>query len=161
MFEKYGEFDSWEELNKAAEGQKAEGDSKALKELAEENGIDEFDAQDYLDGMTDTLCTPLSAALGKLEVEKKDLKPSEIVTDWIDYIQSYVMEDNQMCLAVRKKGKSLIGCIGKLLKWSFSHKYQVDTRIIKASGIINSHVEMGIPGMATAKGIIRQYYMEG
>ena len=159
MFDKFGEFDSWEELNKAAEGQKDQGDSKALMELAKENGIDEEDARDYLEGFSDSLCTQVSATLGKLEVEKRDLQPSEIVSDWIDYIQSYAMENNEMMLAVRKKGKSLIGCIGELLKWSFTNKYKVDSRIIKASGIFNSHVEMGIPGLRTAKKIIREYYL--
>ena len=70
MFDKFGEFDSWEELNKAAEGQKDQGDSKALLELAKENGIDEEDARDYLEGFSDSLCTQVTATLGKLEVEK-------------------------------------------------------------------------------------------
>lgn len=159
MFDKFGEFDSWEELNKAAEGQKDQGDSKALLELAKENGIDEEDARDYLEGFSDSLCTQVTATLGKLEVEKRDLQPSEIVSDWIDYIQSYAMENNEMMLAVRKKGKSLIGCIGELLKWSHQNKHKVDDRIIKASGIDARGVEMGIPGMRTAKKIIREYYL--
>lgn len=161
MFDKFGEFDSWEELNKAAEGQKDQGDSKALMELAKENGIDEEDARDYLEGFSESLCTQVTATLGKLEVEKRDLQPSEIVSDWIDYIQSYAMENNEMMLAVRKKGKSLIGCIGAMLKWSYAARYKVDDRIIKASGIGATGVEMGIPGMASARKIIREYYMEG
>lgn len=40
MFDKFGEFDSFEEINKAAAGQKEEGDEAALKDLAKENGID-------------------------------------------------------------------------------------------------------------------------
>lgn len=48
MFEKFGEFDSVEELNRAAAGQKAEGDEEALLILAEENGIDREDAEDYI-----------------------------------------------------------------------------------------------------------------
>lgn len=161
MFDKYGEFDSWDELNKAAWGQKTEGDAEALKELAEENGIDLEDAQDYLDGTIDELATELTAALGKLMVEEMDLKPSEIVMDWLEYIRSCVMDDEQMRLAVRRRGKSLIGCIGEMLKWSYKNKYKVDDRIVKASGISASGVEMGIPGMETAKKIIRQYYLGG
>ena len=46
MWDKFGEFDSWEEINKAAEGQKAEGDKEALKELAKENGLED-NAEDY------------------------------------------------------------------------------------------------------------------
>lgn len=157
MFDKFGEFDSCEELNMAAEGLKVEGDIENLIKLAIENGLDEADAQDYVDGVT-PLSTPITAALGKLSVETKDLKPSEIVSDWIDYINSEVMDDPDFARAVRRKGKSLIGCIGALLKWSYRNKYEVDDRIIKASGISASGVEMGIPGMATAKTIIRGYY---
>ncbi|MBR1470670.1 MAG: hypothetical protein IJ600_03395 [Lachnospiraceae bacterium] len=161
MFDKFGEFDSFEELNKAAEGQKEEGDMEALKELAKENGIDEIDALDYIDGVSGELCTSLTAALGKLQIEEEDMKPSEIVKDWLDYIRSYAMENKHMQRAVRKKGKSMIGCVGAILKWSYTQKYSVDSRIVKASGISASRVEMGIPGMATAKKIIREYYMEG
>ena len=44
MFDKFGEFDSVEELNRAAAAQKAEGDEQALVLLAQENGIDKEDA---------------------------------------------------------------------------------------------------------------------
>lgn len=47
MFDKFGEFDSAEELNKAAEGLKEEGDKESLIELAKENGIDPEDTEDY------------------------------------------------------------------------------------------------------------------
>ena len=40
MFDKFGEFDSCEELNRAAAAQFKEGDDEALIALAEENGID-------------------------------------------------------------------------------------------------------------------------
>lgn len=163
MFDKFGEFDTYEELNRAAEGQKTQGDIEALKELAAENGIDPGDVEDYVDGVIPELCTAKTAALGKLSVEIADIKASEIVQDWIDYIQSSAMEDLQMSVAIRKKGKSLIGCIGAILKWSYNAKYKVDERIIKASGIgkIGMEIYLGMPGMASAKKIIREYYMEG
>jgi hypothetical protein len=163
MFDKFGEFDTYEELNKAADGQKTQGDIEALKELAAENGIDPGDVEDYVDGVIPELCTDKTAALGKLSVEIADIKASEIVQDWIDYIQASAMEDLQMSLAIRKKGKSLIGCIGAILKWSYNAKYKVDERIIKASGIgkIGMEIYLGMPGMASAKKIIREYYMEG
>lgn len=47
MFELFGEFDSVEEMNKAAEGFKNEGDIESLKKMAEENGIDEAFADMY------------------------------------------------------------------------------------------------------------------
>ena len=57
----------------AAAAQKAEGDREALIMLAEENGIDRDDAQDYLDGAVDELATPLMAAVGeRLGVKLRD-----------------------------------------------------------------------------------------
>ena len=40
MFDRFGEFNSVEELNMAAEGQKKEGDEVSFYALAKENGID-------------------------------------------------------------------------------------------------------------------------
>ena len=161
MFDNFGEFDSWEELNRTAEGLKNEGDLDNLKVLAAENGIDEMDMVDYVNGDMPALCTAVTAALGKLTVEKADMTIHEIVEDWISYIESELTENEQLALLVRRKGKSLIGCIGAMLKWSYAARYKVDDRIIKASGIGATGVEMGIPGMASARKIIREYYMEG
>ena len=158
MYEKFGEFDSWEEINKAAEGQKEEGDAEALKELAKENGIDIEDAEDYFDGSIPELCIPLIAALGKLKVEEENLKPKDIMIDWINYIRTLCSNDENICLAVRKKGKSLKGCIGALLKWSFDHQQQIDKDIIKAAGISASKITLGIPGMREAHKLIKEYY---
>lgn len=159
MFDNFGEFDSWEELNRTAQGLKNERDFDNLKVLAAENGIDEMDVVDFVNGDMPTLCTAVTAALGKLAIEKADIKVSEIVEDWISYIESELSENEQLALLVRKKGRSLIGCIGEILQWSYTNRYKVDDRIIKASGIKASGVEMGIPGMATAKKLIWGYYM--
>lgn len=161
MWDKFGEFDSWEEINKAAEGQKAEGDEKALKELAKENGIDIEDAEDYYDGTILSLCSPLTAAIGKLDIEEKDLKPQNIMVDWINYIRTLCSMDENICLAVRKKDKSLKGCIGTLLKWSFNHQQNVDKDIIKAAGVNAGKVTLGIPGMREAHKLIKEYYLGG
>ena len=45
MFDLFGEFDSAEELNLAAAGQREQGDREALISLAKENGIDQEDAR--------------------------------------------------------------------------------------------------------------------
>ncbi len=158
MFDNFGEFDSAEELNRTAEGLKTEGDLESLKGLAKENGLDEADAEDYMNGDMPTLCTGATAALGKLAVERKDMDPSEIVEDWISYIESELADDSALAAAVRRKDKSLIGCIGAILSWSYKNAYNVDKRIIKASGISAAGVRMGIPGMATVKKLIRGYY---
>ena len=47
MFEKFGEFNSAEELNKKAAELKTAGELGKLKDLAIENGLDPEDAEDY------------------------------------------------------------------------------------------------------------------
>ena len=160
MFDKYGEFDSAEEINKAAAGQLEQGDVEAIKEIAEENGLDPEDAEDYIDGIVEELCNPLMAAFGKIKIESEELKPKEIICDWIDYIRRRCTESEDMAKAVRKKGKTLEGCIAELLKWSFKNAYSVDSKIVKAAGV-SASVKMGIPGMATAYKLIDKYYLGG
>ncbi len=159
LFERFGEFDSVEELNMTAEGLKEEGDLESLKVLAEENGLDVADAEDYADGIVTELANSLLAALGKLKVEYKELKPCEIMEDWISYIEVCCSESEDMARAVRLKSKSLEGCIAAVLKWSFAHQYQVPDKIKKAAGVNAGKVTLGIPGSATVKKIIREYYL--
>ena len=99
----------------------------------------------------------MTAALGKLEIEKKDLKPKDIMEDWLNYIQQLCATDPEICRNVRKKGKSLKGCIGALLKWSFANMQPIDNDIKKAAGI-TQNVKLGIPGIRTAHQIIKDYY---
>lgn len=160
MFDKFGEFDSAEELNRAAAAQKKEGDHEAIYALAKENGIDKEDAQDYIDNLVPELVSPEMAAYGKLKVEEADLKPYEIMKDWITYIRLTCSESRAMTYAVRKKGKSLKGCIAELLVWSFKNQHHIDKEITKAAGV-DSRTTLGIPGMARAKQLIREYYLGG
>lgn len=159
MYEIFGEMDSAEEINAAAEGLKNEGDKENLYKLAEENGIDSGFVDMYLDGTMEVLCCDAAtAALGKIEVEAAALNPVEIMDDWVEYIKTLCGDDEEFARAVRRNGKSLTGCMGSLLKWSYKTRYKVDREIVKAAGISIS-VEMGIPGMGTAKKLIREYYL--
>lgn len=158
MFEQFGEFDSCEELNRAAAAQLAEGDTDAIYTIAKENGIDREDAEDYIDGLVPELVTPLMAAYGKLAVEKKELKLEGIMEDWMEYIRIQCRDDGRMAAAVRKKGKSLKGCIAVLLGWSLEHAKPVPEEILKECKI-SYRVSLGIPGMGQAKKMIREYYM--
>lgn len=160
MYEIFGEMDSAEEINTAAGGLKDEGDRENLYRLAEENGIDSAFADMYMDGVTDGLCCDAAtAALGKIEVEAAELKPAEIMADWVEYVRTLCGDDEEFARAVRRKGRSLKGCIGILLGWSFKARYKIDRDIIKAAGINCASVEIGIPGMGTAKRLIREYYL--
>lgn len=161
MFEKFGEMDSFGEINELAENLFNEGDMESLKVMAEENGIDKDIVDLYLQGEVPVLCDPLTAALGKIDIECAELKPKEIMEDWVEYLKSQCMENEMIAFQVRKKGKSLKGMIGALLKWSFGHQQQIDKDIIKAAGVKAGKVTLGIPGMGRAKQIIRDYYLGG
>lgn len=159
MFEKYGEFDSAEEINKTAKSFLEEGYLEGIFEMAEENGIDKEEVEDYISDLVPELATPLMAALGKIAVEEKDLKPYEIMEDWVSYIKMQCQDNPKMCLAVRRKGKSLKGCIAALLKWSLKNQYQVPQDILKECHI-SYKCTLGIPGMKHARDIIQEYYMK-
>lgn len=163
MFEVYGEFDSAAEINEAAANQLKEGDTEAVRQIAKENGLDPEDAEDFILGTTEELCTPLMAAFGKIKVESAEIKTAEIVNDWINYVKSRCLEDPAMAMAVRHKGKSLKDCIATLLKWSFKHMYEIDNKLCEAAGVSTKQcaVKLGIPGMETAYRLIADYYMGG
>ena len=160
MFEKFGEFDSHKEINELAENLFNEGDLKSIKDVAKENGIDAEIVEMYIKGEVPELCDALTAALGKIEVESAELKPKEIMEDWVEYLKGQCMENEALALQVRKKGKNLKGCIGALLSWSFKNQQNIDKDILKAAGVTQK-VTLGIPGMGRAKRIIRDYYLGG
>ena len=81
------------------------------------------------------------------------------MADWVEYIKEQCFDKPQMAQAVRRKGKSLAGCVAELLKWSFKHQNPVDKNIMKAAGVTAGRCTLGIPGVGTAKKIITDYYM--
>lgn len=159
MFEKFGEMSSYKELNELADNLFNEGDAESLKEMAKENGIGSEYVEMYLQGEIPELCDSLTAALGKIDVETEELKPKEIMEDWVEYLRGQCMENEILAHQVRKKGKSLKGCIAALLSWSFKNQNAVDKDIVKAAGVSAGRVTLGIPGMGRAKKIITEYYM--
>lgn len=167
MFDKFGEFDSAEELNRAAEAQFKEGDEEAIYAIAEENGIDREDADDYMDGCMPTLTTVIGAACGKIRVEAKDLELKGVVSDWKDVLLEECMNSLELCIAVRKKDKSLKCCLAKMIRFAFENKVQVSDKIVNVTKVTNHGKEeslrgplyLGIPSKADAKRIIREYYL--
>jgi hypothetical protein len=109
MFDKFGEFDSYEELNRAADGFRDEGDRESLFALAEENGIDKEDVEDYLEDGVMPFTTERQAAFGKILVELEDGKNKgvsermalRVILDMV----SGMCIDPDMAAAVRKKRK--------------------------------------------------------
>lgn len=163
MFDKFGEFDSVEELNRAAAAQREEGDEEALFLLAKENGIDKEDAEDYMDGCLE-LASALMAAVGKLNVEKEELKIKGILSDWVDELVSMCTEEESFARAVRKKGKDLAGYIALTADSGYEHRAAVDKVIVqrtkKIKSVIGSHeFSIGIPDKKTRRELARKYYL--
>lgn len=158
LYEKFGELNSAQEINELAENLFNEKDIESLKELAKENGLSDM-VKLYLEGELPDLCDSLSAAIGKIEVEAAELKPREIMEDWVEYLRGQCLENEILAFQVRKKGKTLKGCIAALLKWSFGHQIPIEKEILKEAGVSAGRVTLGIPGMAQAKKIITEYYM--
>ncbi len=161
MFDRFGEMSSCKEINELAENLRNEGDSYSLKVVAEENGIPEDYVEMYLSGDIPYLCDAVTAAMGKLDIECKSLKLVGLMNDWVEYIRGLCMEDEMVAHQVRKKGKSLKGCIAELLKYAFENRVPVDKEIVKAAEVSAGKVAFGVPDMGTAKKLIRDYYLGG
>lgn len=160
MFEKFGEFNSVEELNKAAEKLKLEKKHEELVELAEENGLGEEEALDYFEDCVEKFANVTMAAVGKINVEVKDLRAAGLVKDWSDLVIQLCMEDKELCKAVRTKKKKLQECLGKILKYAFEKKDKLDDRIVKAAGL-KAPIYLGVPGKAETTKLIKEYYLGG
>lgn len=116
MFELFGEFNSADELNLAAAGQLEQGEIESLKKLAEENGIDPDMTDMYIQGIMPYLCDDMTAAIGKIEIEKKHYKNQffeHMLDDLTGYITSRCTEQ-EFAKAVRAKGKKLNDCLDNL-----------------------------------------------
>lgn len=159
MFERFGEFDSAQEINELAVNLRTEGDGDSLKVLAQENGLDEYTAEEFIKGNLPCLCDDMAAAIGKIEIEAEELHPVEIMADWVEYLKARCFEEEAMARAVRSKGKSLKAAIASLLTWSFQNQIPVDKGILKAAGVNAGRCTLGIPGMGRAKQIITEYYL--
>ena len=108
MFEKFGEM-NLEELNQAAAGLKKEGDETSLFALAQENGLDKEDVEDYLDDLVPELATVSSAAYGRIKLWKEqplgDRNVSAAVSVIISMTEIMISGDNKLAAAMLQKGK--------------------------------------------------------
>ena len=164
MFDKFGEFDSVEELNRAAAAQREEGDEEALKALCAENGIDLDEAEDFMDYVMDKLCTIFMAAEGKISVERKELKLKGVLSDWADELVELCSADERMSIAVRRKGKELAGYIAELAESGYEHRAVVSKQIVdktrNVKKVCGAHeFSIGIPDKLTRKRIAYEYYL--
>nr|DAY50297.1 MAG TPA: hypothetical protein [Caudoviricetes sp.] len=157
MFEKFGKM-TFDDLNRTAEGLKMEGDVESLVLLAEENGLEKEDAEDYADGVVDTLANPLEAAMGKIKVESEhlNLRCSTTLSGMRDLVTYMISRDEEMQVAVHDPEKSLAKCLGKLVAEASRTRYKLPDEIAIAAGIPT--VYMGDVSKERAKEIIKAYY---
>ena len=99
------------------------------------------------EGFSGYLAKPVSGAL--LEAAVLSILPKELVR---------LSED--MAAAVRRRGKSLKGCMAALVAWSLKNAREVDKEILAKAGI-SGRVSLGIPDMGQARKIIAGYYLGG
>lgn len=159
MFDKFGKLD-YEELNRCAAAQLKEGDEDAILSLAKENGIEEDDALDYIDGVADEFVTPLMAAVGRLKIEKEALELKEVLGDWADMISSMAADNKELAIGICKKDKSLAQCLGQIMKSAYENKGKIHDDIVKAAGL-KPPMYIGIPSNAAVKKNIESYYGGG
>lgn len=167
MFEKFGEMD-YEEFIRTAAAERQEGDLEALITLAVENGLEKEDAEDYMDGIVDTLVTPYMAALAKLEGEAKELGIRGHQLDQKDTILTLLDKNEELCLAVRKKEKTLTECLARILTFSSECAVQVPDAIVKLAEFrmdgrkekMKGPVYEGGETKADVRRIAKEYYLE-
>lgn len=164
LFEKYGEFDSAEEINRAAAAQKAEGDFEAVYQIAEENGIDRDDAQAFIDGEEEELCNDLMAAYGKLKVEAEYYEFKGVMEDWLSELRQECTDSPELARNVRRKGRSLAGYAVRLIEDSFHNKVivhkDIQNKCSKAiKDIMGTHpLTIGSTNLKGRKRIMKSYY---
>ena len=163
-------FKTVKELNDKASELKNAGDLSELVKLAEENGLEKEDAEDYMDSddPEDCLCNATMAAIGRLNMEEQDLNLESQMKDWKDFIvqmltdypADHAGEDRDtLANAVFNPDKKLLDVLAAGLKLSSENRITVDMRIIKAAGLPESAAYIGMCGRDDLKRIILDYYL--
>lgn len=172
LYEKFGEFDSAEEINRAALAQISQGDYEAVKTIAKENGIDEGEAQDFLEGIYPELCGPFSAAVGKLHVEAEALGLPMTMQLWVEHIILMMEKDldledglgEVLMKGIRRKGKNMAELFGKLIVETSRTRKNTPAEIVAAARKIDSSIPSTLPiGDISKKRfeeIVREYYID-
>ena len=162
MFDRFGEFDSSEELNRAAAAQVEQGDFEAIRLLAEENGLGEC-AEDFVEGYP--LCNELEAALGKLEVEKKHLGLEKELLMLEEELEKACMDDLKIAVGVRKKGKKLAVYLARVIDQGFREAVAPSDEILKELHAVpqqyRGQMKTGMPDKAARTAIMKAYYGGG
>ena len=163
-------FKTVKELNDKAAELKSAGDLSELVKLAEENGLEKEDAEEYMDSddAEDCLCNATMAAIGKLNMEEQDLHLESQMKDWKDFIVQMLTEypiehiddgRDTLANAVFNPEKKLLDVLAAGLKLSSENRVTLDRRITLAAGLPESAGQIGMCGRDDLKRIILDYYL--
>jgi len=121
LFRDFGEMNSAKELNLCMDGFREEGDTDSLIACAKENGFTEKDVTDWIKERETHLdaefCNPITAASAKLNLEAKndvEKQAAELLSSELD--------DLDLAIGIRKKGKRLKDAFGKVEDYAKNHK---------------------------------------
>ena len=167
LFERFGEFDSADEINRAAKAQLEQGDIEAVKMIAHENGIDDMDAEDFINGDIPELCTTFTAAIGKLDAEAAALQLPLMMKMWKDLISGMLADDGgeRLMIGIRRKDKSLAELFGKMIVEASRNRVNTPQAIVAYARQIDSSIPQTLPTADLSKTrfeeIVREYYLTG
>ena len=147
-----------EELNLQAAMLKGKGDLEGVIRLAEANGLTVRTAERYLMGEEPTLTTQKELAIGRLLLESVDLdlRQSVVLTGFLNIINKTVREEPKLQEAVLSRKKSLLGCVGQLLRTISKAHNELPDEIAAVCGLT---AIQDIPEWA-AREVIKMYYLE-
>lgn len=147
-----------EELNLQAAMLKGRGDLEGVIRLAEANGLTVRTAERYLMGEEPTLTTQKELAIGRLLLESVDLdlRQSVVLTGILTMVNKAVREDPKLQEAVISNKRSLLGCVGHLLRLQSKARNELPDEIAAVCGLT---MIQDIPEWA-AREAIKEYYLE-
>ena len=112
MYKVFGQMDT-EELNACAKGLREEGDNDRIRLLAKENGIPDFFADMFIE-TGEEFTDPMTAAMGKLDIEAAEYKNNQIpVEPIIDFLKAECTNED-FAMRVRHRTKSVQECMKKI-----------------------------------------------
>jgi len=146
------------ELNLQAAMLKGKGDLEGVIRLAEANGLTVRTAERYLMGEEPTLTTQKELAIGRLLLESVDLdlRQSVVLTGILIMVNKAVREDPKLQEAVISNKRSLLGCVGHLLRLQSKAQNELPDEIAAVCGLT---AIQDIPEWA-AREAIKEYYLE-
>jgi len=162
MFDVFGKFDSTEELNKKAAQLLEEGKKDELYKLAEENGIDSVDVEDFEDDLYEELCTNRTAAVGRIEAEIAGLELEGAFKDYARLIEGMCVDNEKLCRQIMKSKYSLAEWLGSLVVLCWNKRFKVPKAILDhvktEKGQWRGDLELGIPSKADVIDSALKYY---